>query len=81
MAVLASRFWINAICVEFLLLSPVKAEKLKGYVITTYGAGIYSSPASDNSVSNMSATGIDTVEVVVTQYMDTIYSTQIAPCE
>ena len=43
------------------------AEKFKGFVMTTYSSGTYSSPACDASVANMSSTGVDTVEVVVTQ--------------
>ncbi len=54
-------------------------DKLQGYVLTTYSAGTYSSPACDASISNMSSTGIQVVEVVVTQYMQTIWDTRIAP--
>ncbi len=42
---------------------------LKGFVYTSYSAGGYSNPASDASLSEVVATGVETIEVMATYYV------------
>lgn len=58
----------------------VPSSPLKGFVITAYSRDTYSSPTSDTVVQQMSASGIQVIEVMATYYVqNSVNSTYIFP--
>jgi len=66
------------ILIVFAALAVASSDPIKGFVLTSYAPGEYSSPKSSAAVQAMAATGIQAVEIMATWFVDnSVNSTRI----